>query len=558
MSSDTVLKRNMLALSATNPHLSASITQARPGKNVRFISSKSGHLVPVIVKNHTDYPLHSTFDPVREGNRFLELYPHEGCLVFLGMGAAYHIVPFLAHKAISSILIIDKSVEMLKSILEQINLYHLLIDPRVQILIDGSREELEDYMLSNYMPSLMGNLTSIPLLPRLNLEKEFFSRTMDVLEKVINRIADDYTVQAAFGRRWFVNTLYNLEAAQSSIHTLRPQKKVIVTGAGPSLDEQIPTLKKMAADMFLIASDTSLPCLLKYDVPPDLVLSIDCQQVSYHHFLTGYPKDIPLLLDLASPPILTRTTDKVLFFSSGHPFSQYVSRRWRRFPHIDTSGGNVSHAAVSLAEQLGADQIYLFGIDFSFPQGKAYARGTYLYNFFRLLETRMNCVETRFFSFIHKDKVILKEYNKNYIRYITKPMINYKERLESAIRGLRAQVIPIAGKGVPINVKSASGRNRGTNNINTLFAAGPHTSDWKEFLQSYLHGVQQLPEPADPLMVYLSGLNANQKDLWTTQLPVAADLGKNVSYKHMDGAALLHNVRAWTMEKLKRRLRRQF
>jgi hypothetical protein len=554
VSPDAVFKRNILALSATNPHLSTSVTQARTGKNVRFITSRSGHPVPVIVKKNTEYPLHSTFDPVREGNRFPDLYPHEGCLVFLGMGAAYHIVPFLAQKAISSILIIDKSVEILKSILEQINLYHLLIDPRVQILIDGSREELENYMLSNYMPSLMGNLTSIPLLPRLNLEKEFFSRTMDVLEKVINRIADDYTVQAAFGRRWFVNTLYNLETAQTSIQTLRPQKRVIVTGAGPSLDEQVPLLKKMAADMFLISSDTSLPCLLKYGILPDLVLSIDCQQVSYHHFLTGYPKDIPLLLDLASPPILTRTTNKVLFFSSGHPFSQYVSRRWRGFPHIDTSGGNVSHAAVSLAEQLGADQIYLFGIDFSFPQGKAYARGTYLYNFFRSLETRMNGVETRFFSFIHKDKAILKEYSKNYIRYITKPMINYKERLESAIRNLRAQVIPIAGKGVPIKVRAASGVPAENRNINTLFAAGPHTSDWKEFLQSYLSGIEQLPKPVNPLMVYLSALNANQKDLWTTQLPVAADLGKHVSSKQTDGAALLEQVRTWTMEKLQRRL----
>ena len=34
----------------------------------------------------------------------------------------------------------------------------------------------------------------------------------------------------------------------------------------------------------------------------DLVLSIDCQHISYHHFLRGYPSGAPLVLDLASPP----------------------------------------------------------------------------------------------------------------------------------------------------------------------------------------------------------------------------------------------------------------
>ncbi|MBN1799195.1 MAG: DUF115 domain-containing protein [Spirochaetales bacterium] len=556
MTTDTIFKRNILALSATNPLLSTYITQTDSSKNIKFINSRSGHIIPVIIRNGKEYPLHSTFDPAREGNRFLDLYPHEGCLVFLGIGAAYHILPFLHKKEISTILIIDKSVSMLKTILEQINLYHLLIDPRVKILIDGDKEQIEDYILSNYMPSLMGNLTSIPLLPRFNLEKEFFTLTMQVLEKMISKIADDYTVQASFGKKWFTNTLFNLEIAQSSIHTLSPRKKVIVTGAGPSLDDQITTLKKMRDDMFLIASDTSLPCLMNYGVLPDLVLSIDCQQVSYHHFLSGYPKGIPLLLDLASPPILTRTADKILFFSSGHPFSQYVSQQWRRFPHIDTSGGNVSHAAVSLAEKLGAEHIYLFGIDFSFPEGKAYARGTYLYNFFGAAETRIKNTESLFFSFIHKDKAISKEYNKNYIRYITKPMINYKERLESAITQLKAHVIALPGKGVAINVNPASRQNHTENNVNKLFAAGPNSSDWKEFLQSYLNGVKHLPRPTNPLVAYLSALTPREKDLWTTQLPAAADFRKHSLQHANDGALLLQNVRSWTIEKLQRRLKR--
>jgi hypothetical protein len=555
MSENTSFKRNILALSVTNPLLSSQIAQVQSSSQVKLINSRSGNLIPVIIKKNKEYPLHSTFDPVREGNRFLTLYPHEGCLVFLGMGAAYHIIPFLALKEISAILIIDKSITVLKSILERINLYHLLIDPRVKILINGSKEQIEDFILTNYLPSLMGNLTSIPLLPQLKLEKDYFSQIINIIEKVISKIADDYTVQATFGKKWFVNILYNMERAQASVHTLKPQKKVIVTGAGPSLDEQMSILKKMRPDKFLIASDTSLPCLLSNDVLPDLVLSIDCQQISYHHFLCGYPPNIPLLLDLSSPPVLTRLTDKILFFSSGHPFSQYLSHNWRRFPYIDTSGGNVSHAAVSLAEKLGAKQIYLFGVDFSFPEGKTYARGTYLYNFFRTKESRFNNLESNFFFFIHKNKAIIKEYKENFIRYITKPMINYKERLEQAIQSINAQVIQISGKGVSINVKTQVTENSYSDKINTLFSAGAKTSDWKIFLSLYLKGIELLPAPSNPLIVYFSRLNSKEKDLWTTQLPVASDFRKHFTLQEQDSALLLEKIRAWTKEKLLRRLK---
>ena len=160
---------------------------------------------------------------------------------------------------------------------------------------------------------------------------------------------------------------------------------------------QLPRIRELRDSGTLIATDTSLPYLLEVDIAPDLVISIDCQQITYHHFLSGYPGGIPLVLDLASPSGITRVSRNTVFFSSGHPFSQYVSSNWRHFPRIDISGGNVSHAAVSLADTLGADEIHLFGTDFSFPNGKSYARGTYIYPYFMERDSRTAPLEARFF-----------------------------------------------------------------------------------------------------------------------------------------------------------------
>ena len=201
------------------------------------------------------------------------------------------------------------------------------------------------------------------------MESEYFSGIRNGIMEFLQLLSADFFVQSHFGKRWFINTLSNLKKAQSAKNTLPPIRRALITGAGPSLEVQLPTLIKYKQDSFLIATDTSLPFLLKHNLIPDLVISIDCQHISYHHFMAGFPKDIPLVLDLASPSFLTKQTDNIIFFTSGHPFSQFVNKNLRSYPYIDTSGGNVSHAAISLADKLGAKEIILFGVDFSYPQG---------------------------------------------------------------------------------------------------------------------------------------------------------------------------------------------
>ena len=159
-----------------------------------------------------------------------------------------------------------------------------------------------------------------------------------------------------------------------------------------------------------------------------MVVSIDCQHISYNHFLQGYPEEVPLVLDLASPPVLTKLAPKLAFFTSGHPFSQYVNKHWRRFPVIDTSGGNVSHAAVSLADRLGAAKILLFGADFCYPEGKSYARGSYIYPYFRCRESRLSGLESLFMAFLFRGPAGSMERDGG--RYVTRSMLRYRERLE--------------------------------------------------------------------------------------------------------------------------------
>jgi hypothetical protein len=545
MNSPSIIERNLLALSANHPELGRLITRTGSSSNVRIIQSRSGLQVPVYEGPGGSVRMHSTVDPETEGRRLLKSYGGTGYLVFLGLGGGYQIRPFIDSSDSARIIVVEKDLSFVRTVLEQIDMRPILLDPRVRLLAGESAQNIKEFLLSDYLPAIYGDLKTVPLRPSVEAGGRYYTQLIQSIRELIGTVADDYTVQAQFGKKWYVNTLANLPTVQNSTVTVKPVQRAFITGAGPSLESQIPELRMIRETGFLIASDTSLPALLRYGITPDLVISIDCQLVSYHHFLQGMPEQVPLLLDLASPPVLTRLTRLSAFFTSSHPLSLYLSSHWRRLPYIDTSGGNVSHAAVSVAEFLGAKQIYLLGIDFSYPEGKAYCRNTYLYPLFRSQESRLNPLESLFLSFILKNATIMKDRIQGALRYTTRPLIGYKERLERYLQAWDAQVISLPGKGVPVEFKpkdQQEGRHQGQ-----ILAAGAPKTDWRVFLKRYLRDLQALPRPSTPISRYLYELNEAQRSLWLTLYPAAAAFREHDREDQTREHLLLSRVRDWSI-----------
>jgi hypothetical protein len=339
-----------------------------------------------------------------------------------------------------------------------------------------------------------------------------------------------------------------LEKAEKAAFKIGSIRKAFITAAGPSLDENIHKLEEMRKNVFLIATDTSLPALLHRNIKPDLVISIDCQDISYNHFMQGYPEGVPLLLDLASPSKLTRFTEDQLYFSSGHPFSIYVNRNFRKFPQIDTSGGNVTYAALSLAQSLGAKEIYVLGADFSYPRGKSYAIETYLYPWFRNLENRFTSLESSFFTFMMHNNSMIKEDFDGYIRYISKPMIGYRKHFEMAASEADAKVIAIEGSGCKLQIENKDEID--ISHIRPVFSAGYANQSSFDFLHNYLKKLKVLKEPHFPIWKYVSSLSEEQEKLLITILPAAAEINR----QGFERDIAIKKALQWTISLLEREL----
>jgi hypothetical protein len=536
------LEENLSALAAGQPSLADWIRRAAPDPRFVFLTARNGSIVPAIRSGGGTVPFHSLYDPRKESARFAESFGDAGCVVVSGLGGGFHVSALLERVGVSAVVVVEKDAGILRSLFAHVPLVQLLRDRRLSL--SAGVGMIREAILASWQPAVMGGLRSAPLRAWREEEHEFFDAADAEIQAAIDAVRDDFSVQSHFGKRWFSNIVVNLRGAGEPHGALPRGDDAVVTAAGPSLDLHLGRLAAQRDGRMLVATDTSLPALLRSGIVPDAVLSIDCQNHGYHHFLQGKPPGTRLFLDLASPPLLSRYTSAPVYVASGHPLARYIDSHWLPLPRIDMSGGNVTHAAVSLARFLGARRITVYGADFCYPAGKAYARGTYLYDYFWSVQSRVSPAEARFFAFVcgSASDPARREVRAGKVLYSTPVLNGYRDRFLGLMSSIDAEVIPVAGEGQELP--------RGGNGPRVILPAvapgHPKLPDvsWREFLFEYSRSIEALPA--------FSAISLGpQRELWHTLLPVAARVVKE---GHMPGPGAIEEARRWSLERVRRLL----
>ncbi len=529
------LDRNLLALSENSEALARRIAEAAPDPACSIEQARTGHPVPVFERNGERRRLHSGFDPVKEAERTAETSTARGFIVFFGLGAGYHVSAFLKGDRCAAAVVVEYGLAGVRSIFERIDLASVLADPRVHLLVDPTEAELADAVKGRYIPALHGDFSAVSHRPCVDLAQTEFERAAETARTAVSHVSADYSVQAFFGKRWFLNIVRNLPEAGRPAKPLPPVREAVITAAGPTLEDALDGLVSRGSDVFLIATDTSWPVLAARGIAPDAVVSIDCQHIGYYHFFRKLPESIPLVLDLASPHILATRAPDVRFFSSGHPLCRYIADRWRPFPMLDTSGGNVTHAALSLAETLGAERVRVYGADFSYPRGKSYARGTYIYGYFDRRSRRLSPLESQFQDFMLRSGGLRRvETTDGEFRYETDTLSRYRAAFERFTgdpgSGSTETGEPDQGSGIAFvqaeddrasGPRAATFRRRGARELR-LFVAGRSAGDARSFLMDYRRRLASLPAPTGHPAAYQRALSADERDILMTILPAAS------------------------------------
>ena len=496
-----------------------------------FLKSRSGETVPAIVLDSADTrPLHSMIDPKREAQRLVSTISEDtGFVVFLGLGGGFAPQEALALTA-AQVVVIDFDRDGIAELLSSKDYTPLMENERFCLLTDPSCEEIKKLILEKYKPALCGGIKTIPLRTRTEFDLPLFDAAAQAIQEAIETVSSDYSVQAHFGRRWFSNIIRNIKTAGIVHENFLKEKfsctisEAAIVAAGPSLDLQISALAECKSrNAFIICSDTAFPVLINHGIEPNAIVSIDCQHISYYHFIGCYHKlhNIPLILDIASPSLLSRLSPSPVFFSSGHPLARYISAYWQPFPYLDTSGGNVTYACLSLAENLGAHLITLLGADFSYINSRTYARGTYIYPFFEKKQNRVSPMEALFSTFLYRSPFLPPENEGNQKQnyYETSSLRFYRKKLEEKASMIDTQISCAKGLGAPINLYKSPNRIKHAETSTSVKKISGGACG-AIFLEQYRSDIAALPETKSP--DYLNQLNSKEKQIFTTLLPYIA------------------------------------
>jgi hypothetical protein len=110
-------------------------------------------------------------------------------------------------------------------------------------------------------------------------------------------------------------------------------------------------------------------------------------------------------------------------------------------------------------------------------------------------------------------------------------------------------LIPILGKGEPIHVLP---REKRSGNTPRIFSSGRSSGSWRGFLRDYRKKIALLPKASNPVIKYLLSLSQEDRNLWTTLLPVTAVVRKSLEEEKPDAPELLEITRSWALEAVDR------
>ncbi len=245
----------------------------------------------------------------------------------------------------------------------------------------------------------------------------------------------------------------------ASVSTSMP---VIVAGAGPSLEDMLPLIRAVRNDVLLVAVDTALPRLAAESLQPDVVVALEAQVANLQDFLPSPSTGEALLAcELSSHPSAVRLFgSNVRFFSSEFAPLRLFSRMAGAgvlpcpFPAL----GSVGVAAVNAAVRLTTGEIFLTGLDFSYPRSLTHARGTPYHLSALARATRLCPPDDLSFRALSARNAMIAE-DKNGEPILTDPVLmSYRESLRRVIAAASPRVFDAGVSGLPLGAPRLSER----------------------------------------------------------------------------------------------------
>lgn len=363
-------------------------------------------------------PMFSLYSPDKEVERICNSLNinQTSFIITTGFGCTNHIEKLLENKYVKKILIIEYFYDDFQN--NEIQFKKFTSNEYKNKIFFSTIETLYEKLLDNYLPCLDGKIIFLPIRTWMDYNQKLSSHIYNNIDKGIKKITGDFSVQSHFGKIWLQNFCKNIyemykhpnNFIQSKLNS--PKNPALVVAAGPSLDNYIDYIKIHQDKLTIIAVDTAYQILLKNDIISDFFVTVDAQLVSYEHSFKINSKTIVVADLCCNNKIIRKALDnncKILYFNNGHPLSCFTKSLLEKYdiciPNINSGNGTVTSAALDFGRYLRFMDLVLIGADFSYINGKAYAKGSYLEYKYLYEQNNLNTYENQFTSLMYRTEL---------------------------------------------------------------------------------------------------------------------------------------------------------
>ncbi|EGS7062420.1 motility associated factor glycosyltransferase family protein [Campylobacter upsaliensis] len=306
---------------------------------------------------------------------FKEKYPLYPVLYFYGISNAFMIENLLQNPYHCHLLVYERNLALLYTLLSSIDLSVALAQKRLLIFNEVSQMEyiFETQLFLAYSRTYF-----------LELMSDFYAREqkeilalnsflMEGFKKSILKQGND-PKDALQGIRQYVYNLDSMIKNPSLKELLAKRgakfKSCVIVSTGPSLSKQLPLLKEVQERVVIFAADSAYPILMQNDIVPDYVCMVErtdfTAEFFKHDFGNKDDKTTFLLASLVHPnaiEYLEKRGRNYILISKHLNFAQYVDlKAFGLLP----SAVSVAHMALALALELEFKELVFIGQDLAY------------------------------------------------------------------------------------------------------------------------------------------------------------------------------------------------
>ncbi|EAL0007593.1 motility associated factor glycosyltransferase family protein [Campylobacter upsaliensis] len=306
---------------------------------------------------------------------FKEKYPLYPVLYFYGISNAFMIENLLQNPYHCHLLVYERNLALLYTLLSSIDLSVALAQKRLLIFNEVSQME---YIFET-QPFLAYSRTYF-----LELMSDFYAREqkeilalnsflMEGFKKSILKHGND-PKDALQGIRQYVYNLDSMIKNPSLKELLAKRgakfKSCVIVSTGPSLSKQLPLLKEVQERVVIFATDSAYPILMQNDIVPDYVCMVErtdfTAEFFKHDFGNKDDKTTFLLASLVHPnaiEYLEKRGRNYILIPKHLNFAQYVDLK--AFSLL-SSAVSVAHMAFAIALELEFKELVFIGQDLAY------------------------------------------------------------------------------------------------------------------------------------------------------------------------------------------------